>query len=353
VHLTRWSRGGTFARRALTLFSLLLFVGLIAACETNTPQSTTVIAGSHNEELWKPYRLIFWLAGIVFVVMMLITLVISLMFRERPGRAAQQIHGNTRLEVIWTIIPVAIVAIMAVPTVASIQAEAKAPPADALKVIAIGHQWWFEFRYPDLNITTANELHIPEGKHVVFEIRSQDVIHAFWVPQLAGKIDMMPGHVNGISFSGDVARPEPYLGQCAELCGLSHANMRFRVFVDTPADFDAWARKERTGAGSAQPTDTAARQGQEIFLRSACIGCHTVDGTAAAGTLGPNLSHVGSRSTIAAGTIPNTQDNLIKWINDSSDIKPGSKMPPMGAAAGGALSQEELRAVSAYLLALK
>jgi cytochrome c oxidase subunit 2 len=331
---------------------LILLVGLLAACQTDTPMSTTEIAGSHNEELWKPYRLIFWLAGIVFVVMMIVTLVISLMFRERPGREAQQIHGNTRLEVIWTLIPVAIVAVMAVPTVASIQAEAKAPPADALKVIAIGHQWWFEFRYPDLNITTANELHIPEGKPVAFEIRSNDVIHSFWVPQLAGKIDMMPGHVNGIHFTGTKASQEPYLGQCVELCGLSHANMRFRVFVDTPQDFDTWARKERTGAGSVTPSDALARQGREVFLRSACIGCHTVDGTDAAGIAGPNLSHIGSRSTIAAGTLANNEQNLIKWINDSSDVKPGSKMPPMGAAAGGALSEEEIRAIAAYLLAL-
>jgi cytochrome c oxidase subunit 2 len=342
-----------FARRAIPLLLLLLFVALVTACETNTPMSTTEIAGSHNEELWRPYRLIFWLAGIVFVVMMLITLVISLMFRERPGRVAQQIHGNTRLEVIWTLIPVAIVAVMAVPTVASIQAEAKGPPADALKVIAIGHQWWFEFRYPDLGISTANELHIPEGKPVSFEIRSNDVIHAFWVPQLAGKIDMMPGHVNSIHFTGTKASPDPYLGQCAELCGLSHANMRFRVFVDTPADFDTWAARSKAGAGSVQPTEALAREGREIFLRSACIGCHTVDGTDAAGTLGPDLSHIGSRSTIAAGTLPNNEDNLVRWIRDSSDIKPGSKMPPMGASAGGALSEDELRAVAAYLLALK
>jgi cytochrome c oxidase subunit 2 len=183
VHETRWGQGRAIARRLLPLLPLLLLVALAVSCGEG-PQSTVTIAGTHNAELWKPYRVIFWLAGIVFVVIMLITLALALMYRERPGRVAQQIHGNTRLEVIWTLIPIAIVVIMAVPTVSAIHTEAEAPPADALKVIATGHQWWFEFNYPDLKITTANELHIPVDKPVVFEIRSADVIHDFWVPQL-------------------------------------------------------------------------------------------------------------------------------------------------------------------------
>jgi cytochrome c oxidase subunit 2 len=342
------------------LIALLLLTVVVAGCATDiqgpTPQSTTVIAGSYNQILWVPYTIIFWLAGIVFVVIMVLTLYISIRFRERPGVAASQFHGNTRLEILWTLIPVAIVVIMAVPTVQAIQATAAPPPADAIKVTAIGHQWWFEFVYADLNgktLTTANELHIPEGKFVQFEVRSQDVIHAFWVPQLAGKVDMVPGHVNEIGFMAlpGKARTEPYLGQCAELCGLSHARMRFRVYVDTAAGFNAWVAAN--SADAAKPTDTAATKGAEVFARSACIGCHTIKGTAAAGLVGPNLTHVGSRSTIAAGTLENTAENLQMWISNSADVKTGSKMPAMAQSHGGALTDEEIKAVAAYLLTLK
>jgi cytochrome c oxidase subunit 2 len=349
VERNRWGRGSTYARRLLPLVGLLLLVACSAACDA--PQSTAVIAGSDNRALWGPYNLIMWMAGIVFVAIMALTLAFSIMFRERPGRVARQFHGNNRLEVIWTLIPVAIVVVMAVPTITTIQAQAKAPEADAIKVVATGHQWWFEFSYPDAGVTTANELHIPEGKTIAFEIRSTDVIHSFWVPQLAGKIDMVPGHVNHIHFSADTARPEPYLGQCAELCGLSHANMRFRVFVDTPSDYEAWLQNAK--AAAAKPASPLATQGQEIFMRSACIGCHTVNGTAAAGKIGPDLSHVGARTTIASGTLQNNDENLVKWIHNSADIKPGSKMPPMAKAAGGALSDDEIQAVAAYLLGLK
>lgn len=350
---THQGRTSALARRPVPLLALLLLPLFAAGCAYNLPQSTTVVAGSHNQTLWEPYRVIFWLAGIVFVAIMALTLWISIRFRERPGRAPLQLHGNTRLEVLWTFIPVVIVVVMAVPTVSAIQRSAEAPPADALKIVAIGHQWWFEFVYPDLKLTTANELHIPEGKAVVFEIRSQDVIHAFWVPQLAGKIDMVPGHVNGISFTAlpGKARAEPYLGQCAELCGLSHAHMRFRVYVDTAADFDTWAKNNT--ANAARPTEATASKGAEVFARAACIGCHTAKGTAAAGLIGPDLTHVGSRATIAAGTLANSADNLAKWIANSGDFKPGSKMPPMAQAHGGALTDEEIKAVAAYLLALK
>ena len=313
--------------------------------------STAIINGSDNAAIWGPYTLIMWLAGIVFVVIMAITTAFTLMFRERPGRVAQQIHGNTRLEVIWTMIPVAIVVAITVPTISTIQTQAAPPPADAMKVIAIGHQWWFEFQYPDLGITTANELHVPVDKPVHFELRSADVIHSFWVPQIAGKVDMVPGHTNFLTFTATAARPEPYLGQCAELCGFSHANMRFRVFVDAQSDFDSWSKN--AAAKAVTPVSPLAKQGQEIFNRSACIGCHTVNGTAAQGKTAPDLSHIGARTTIAAGVLANNEANLTKWIHNSADVKPGSLMPPMGKSAGGALSDDEIKAVAAYLLELK
>lgn len=341
----------TSARRLLPLLFLSILVALTVACDA--PMSTAVIAGSDNRLIWGPYTLIMWMAMITFVLVMALTAYLSIAYRERPGRVAQQIHGNTRLEILWTLIPVAIVVVMAVPTIDTIQKQA-AVPADAMKVIAIGHQWWFEFQYPDNGgVITANELHIPEGKTVAFDVRSTDVIHAFWVPQLAGKIDMMPGHINKIHFSADKARPEPYLGQCAELCGYSHANMRFRVFVDTQADFDKWIANAKSDGK--KPVSPLAAQGQEIFNRSACIGCHTINGGPAQAKIGPDLSHLGARTTIASGTLENNEANLQKWIHNSADIKPGSKMPPMGTSggAGGTLSDDEIKAVAAYLLELK
>jgi cytochrome c oxidase subunit 2 len=256
---------------------------------------------------------------------------------------------------VWTLIPVAIIAIIAVPTFDALFSIDEKPPADAMHIQAIGHQWWFEFKYLDQDgntiLTTADELHLPEGKPVTFDLLSVDVIHSFWIPALSGKVDMIPGHDNKISFTATKARPEPYLGQCAELCGLSHANMRFRVFVQTPDDFDAWLTQQQGDAVS--PTGDLASMGEQIFMQSACIGCHTIQGTNAQGQVGPNLTHVGSRTTIAAGVLENNAENLATWIHNSADVKPGSKMPPMGVSAGGTLTDEQIDAVAAYLLSLK
>ena len=348
---TRWARARAQTQRFLPVMALAVVAVLAAACETNLPQSTTVIEGSHNATLWVPYRMVFILAAIVFVAVMALTVIFSITYRERPGRTARQFHGNTRLEIVWTLIPIIIVTMISVPTVNAIVAEAQPIAANALRVDAIGHQWWFEFVYLDEKVTTANELHIPEGREVAFNLKSVDVIHSFWVPQLAGKTDMVPGHVNDIKFTALRARPEPYLGQCAEFCGTSHANMRFRVFVHTEADFAAWLKS--AAANGANPASALEKQGQEIFMRSACIGCHTVQGSAAAGKVGPDLTHVGSRTTIGSGILVNTPETLEKWIANSADVKPDSKMPPMAKSAGGALSKEEVTAVAAYLSGLK
>lgn len=331
----------------------MLLVGLLVAC--GAPQSTTEIAGDYNDTVWGPYRVVLVLAAVVFVLVLALTLGFSIWFRERPGRQARQIHGNTRLEVVWTLVPVAIIAMIAVPTFDALFKIADKPPADALKVEAIGHQWWFEFRYLDETgktvLTTANELHLPEGKAVAVDLRSVDVIHSFWVPAIAGKVDMVPGHDNKISFTATKARPEPYLGQCAELCGLSHANMRFRVFVHTPADFETWLADQQKEAVS--PAGDLAAEGEQIFAQSSCIGCHTIRGTSAQGTIGPDLTHVGSRTTIASGVLENNAQNLSRWIHNSADVKPGSKMPPQGVSAGGTLTDDQIDAIAAYLLSLR
>ena len=232
---------------------------------------------------------------------------------------------------------------------------------DALEVTAVGRQWWFEFVYHGLgpdggDLVTANELHLPAGRAVFVNLRAEDVIHSFWVPQLAGKVDMVPGHENDLWFTPnvDAVREEAYLGQCAEFCGTSHANMRFRVFVDSPADFEAWVANEN--ADGAEPTSDLARQGQEIFLRSACIGCHTVKGTTAPGVIGPSLTHVGNRSTIAAGILDNDVDSLVAWISNPDREKPGVDPEDDGRfmpAFENLLSREEIRAIAAYLRELQ
>ena len=214
-------------------------------------------------------------------------------------------------------------------------------PDDSLEVVATGHQWWFEFEYPGLGVTTANELHIPVGQSVNVELRSTDVIHSFWVPRLSGKVDMVPGHDNRLWFTPE--EPGVFLGQCAEFCGTSHANMRFRVFVDTQEDFDAWVAQQ--AADALPPEGELATAGQTIAT-TICAACHTIRGTNAAGQIGPDLTHVGSRTTIASGILENTPENLRAWITNPPAEKPGSLMPVLP------LTDEQIVQVSEYLLGL-
>lgn len=353
------------------MFAPVAFVMVLAAC--SDPQSTVNPKSDFADDIQGLYLLTFWLGMVVFVAILALTVILPIWYRERPGREAKQIHGNTRLEILWTMIPVILVVIMAVPTWQVIADSSKPPPDGALEVTAIGHQWWFEFRY-DLagdgeDIVTANELHLPAGRAVFVRLRSEDVIHSFWVPQLAGKVDMVPGHENDLWFTPheDAVRAEAYLGQCAEFCGTSHANMRFRVFVDTPADFDAWIANERSDAVS--PSSDLAKQGEEIFFRPAitpsdgsapirgCMTCHYVKGTNALANVGPNLTHVGSRSTIAAGILENNNESLVAWLSNPDRVKPGVDYDDDPARFMPAfekfLSPEEIQAVAAYLQELK
>ena len=310
------------------------------------PMTTFVPKSDQANLIHGVYQFVFILAAAVFVFIMALTLVFSIMYRERPGQVARQFHGNSRLEVIWTLVPVLIVVAIAVPTYSAMASITKPAPENALKVIAIGHQWWWEFRYPELGITTANELHLPVDRPVSVTLESKDVIHSFWVPALSGKVDNMPGHDTHLWFTPNEARAEPYLGQCAEFCGLSHANMRFRVFVNTTAQFDTWAASNK--ADRVTPSVALAQAGEQQFVASGCIGCHTVRGQAsAAGVIGPDLTHVGSRTTIASGTLDHTPENLRKWLANPPGVKPGSLMPNLN------LSPEALDKLVAYLEGLK
>jgi cytochrome c oxidase subunit 2 len=264
-------------------------------------------------------------------------------FRARPGAPIpRQVQGNLRLEIGWTLAPVVVLAVLAALELPIIFGAA-APRPNALTVVATGYRFWWGFEYPDQGIVTANELHIPVGVPVRVQLRSEDVIHALWIPRLNGKIDMVPGQTNELWLHADA--PDTYLGQCSELCGIQHAGMLLRVIAEPQAQFDAWAARER--APAAAPASDLARQGQQVFQTYACGDCHGIQGTAAVARVGPNLTHVASRQTLAAGVIPNTPEDLRRWLDNPQVVKPGAFMPTFR------LSDAELTALTAYLEELR
>src|SRR5712671_1284893 len=248
---------------------------------------------------------------------------------DDDGREPPQVYGSTQVELAWTVIPILIVVVLFMATarvIASIQKAAR--PANAIQVIAIGHQFWWEYRYPGLNVVTANELHVPvsDPAHptpTFITLLSADTDHSFWVPRLAGKTDLIPNQTNSTWI--EPTETGLYLGQCAQYCGTQHAKMLLRVSVDSRAAFDRWIAEQSRPA----QTDAAVSSGRQIFETTSCINCHTIAGTRANGRFGPDLTHVMSRDTIASGVIPNTPENLRRWIRNPDDIKPGSRMPAM------------------------
>jgi cytochrome c oxidase subunit 2 len=278
-------------------------------------------------------------------------LVYSVVKFRSKGAAADhepaQVYGSTQIELAWTIIPVLIVVVLFLATARMIHAIQDAPkPATAMEVTAIGHQFWWEFRYPALGIVTANELHIPvsDPAHptpTFLKLLSADTDHSFWVPQLAGKTDLIPNHPNSMWM--DPHRTGTFLGQCAQYCGTQHAKMLLRVSVDSPEDFQAWVHAQQQPA----VRDEKAVAGRRVFETTACINCHTISGTAANGRFGPDLTHLMSRSTIASGAAANTPEKLRLWIKKPDAIKPGSLMPAMQ------LSDADLDALMGYMQTLQ
>lgn len=269
------------------------------------------------------YGDLFWWTAGIFVVVELLLLYAVLRFRSRSGdtEVPNQVHGFTALEIGWTLLPAAILFFIAIPTVRTIfQLQGPPPQSDPLEIMVIGHQWWWEFQYPELGIVTANELHVPVGRTTNLTLTSVDVIHSFWVPQLGGKRDLNPGSENRLWFTP--TETGVYHGQCAELCGTSHANMRMRVFVDDSATFAEWATAMRAPAAP----DSA---GAMTFLISGCAACHAIAGTPAQGKLGPNLTNLGRRTTLAAAMIPNTAESMADWLRAPSNVKPGALMPDL------------------------
>lgn len=257
-----------------------------------------------------------------------------------------QIYGSNQIEVAWTVIPILIVFILIGISARVIAAvENASPPKRALHVTLIGHQWWWEVVYPDYHITTADEIHIPasaDGQYATYlTLQSMDVIHSFWVPQLGGKVDLIPNRNNYMWI--DPREPGIYLGNCAEYCGTQHANMLLRVVAQTPDDFHAWAAQQQQGAND----DAAVHEGKAEFEAFSCVNCHAVRGTSANGKFGPDLTHLMSRAEIGAGVEPNTNQNLRAWVADPQVAKPGCLMPSLK------LTDKELDEVVAYLETLK
>ncbi len=335
----------------LKLFSALLLVAIVAGCGGEFPQSTLHPTSDFGSEIDGLFRVIFWWAVVVFVVVEVSLFYIIFRFRERPGSPEpRRIHGSTLLEVVWTLVPATILVFIAVPTIQTIINVSGRVPDDALVVDVIGHQWWWEYRYPDFDITTANEVHVPQGRTVQFRMTSMDVIHSFWVPRIGGKRDVVPGRTTYIAFTPDSTGT--FYGQCAEFCGVSHANMGLRLMVDSPSDFDDWVRREQRPPPPPESLDSEALRGLEAFTavrdpgNHSCLACHVVEGVTF-GVLGPNLTHVGGRTTIAGGTLPMTAEGMAEWLRDPLRVKPGSLMPDID------LTEEEISALVAYLSILR
>ena len=377
--------------------ALLLFIGLLsAACTPSHPQSTFDAAGPVARSQLNLFYVIFWAAVFVFVVVEGVLLYATIRFRRRPGQDIPvQTHGNTPLEIGWTIAPAIVLAIVAVPTIITIFDNARTPSEDEnpVHVNVTAHQWWWEFEYftkeeldreeadqeriagldtleerelerpkayrPKPYLVTANELHVPVGVPVSVVLESKDVIHSFWIPKLAGKVDMIPNNRNTMWFQADRAdadpttpEQDPFLGQCAEFCGVSHYLMKFLVFADEQQDFDQWVRAQQ--APPVQPTGLAL-EGQKAYIQQKCWACHTIEGVAGRGDRGPNLTHVGSRTTIVAGLMGNTGEHLTEWLEDPCGMKPENIMCEEGAMFQDPqerMPEEEIRKLAAYLKSL-
>jgi len=332
-------------------FRLILWFCLCAPLAVaQGPQTTPSIfapASTPAHEIFGLSLFVLLITGTIFVVVAGLLAYALIRFRSRGETDQQQepaqVYGSVQVELAWTVIPVLIVVVLFLTTARIIFAIQDAPrPQSAFPVTVIGHQFWWEFRYPTLGIVTANELHIPmstpaQPQPTYLKLLSADVDHSFWVPQLGGKTDLIPNHPNEMWLDPNV--PGLYLGQCAQFCGVEHAKMLLRVYVDTPQQFDAWVKNQQ------QPgvQDAAVAAGRHVFETEACMNCHTVTGTAAKGTFGPDLTHLMSRDTIASGSVTNTPANLRAWIQDPSQFKPGALMPAMQ------LSDQQIDQLVAYL----
>jgi cytochrome c oxidase subunit II len=338
---------------------LVLLVGLLLAaglCFASGPNHNAPVPNIFKPESTPADRVFYlsefvlWVTGLIFVTVGTLLVYTVAKFRQRSdddGKEPPQVYGSNQIELSWTVIPVLIVLVLFLATARVIHSVQDEPePPSAIDVTAIGHQFWWEFRYPALGVVTANELHVPvsDPAHpapTFIKLLSADTDHSFWVPQLAGKTDLIPNHPNLMWI--DPHRTGLFVGQCAQYCGTQHAKMLLRVYVDSPEEFDAWVREQKKPGNR----DEKAAAGRRVFETTACVNCHAVAGTIADGRFGPDLTHLMSRDTIASGAVDNTHANLRLWIANPDAIKPGSLMPSMK------LSDEDLDALVMYVETLR
>ena len=335
---------------------LVIFWSPAAAAATNPadpsirPTNIFAPASTPAQSIFGLSLFVLAVTAAIFVVVFTLLTYSVVKFRKRStddGREPPQVYGSNQVEVAWTVIPVLIVVALFMATARVIASVQKAvPSSNAIEAVAIGHQFWWEYRYPALGVVTANELHVPvsDDNHprpTFIKLLSADTDHSFWVPRLAGKTDLIPNHPNSMWI--DPHETGVYLGQCAQYCGTQHAKMLLRIYVQSRDEFDRWVQEQR----QRQPSGDVVSEGQRIFETTACVNCHTVAGTVANGRFGPDLTHLMSRDTIAAGASLNTPENLRLWIRNPEAIKPGSLMPAME------LNEQELDRLTDYLETLR
>ncbi len=380
----------------------LLLPLLMAGCAEEYPQSTINPKTDFAEIIHALYTSVFWWTMFILAVVWIALAYVLVKFRAREGDATpRQIRGHVGLELGWTVGPAMIVIAITIPTIQGVFATQRPVSDDAMVVEVTGHRFWWEFHYPELGVTTANELHLPVDRPVSLRLGASDVIHSFWVPMLGGKRDVNPVPVvregrnpkyNWLYFTP--FETGIYMGQCAEFCGEAHAFMAMRVVVESDEEFSDWVERWQSGDAPAplpveegvseavesepalngdevtEPIRTQARagdplamEGRDVFLnQSTCVACHAINGTSAQGVIGPNLTLFGARTSLGAGIRENSTENLIQWITDPHSLKPGAAMPGVnynmavpGAAPWPAtgLNEEQVRAVAAYLLSLR
>jgi cytochrome c oxidase subunit II len=337
--------------------AVLVVGGLLAArlcfgAPENPTSTTSIFKPESTPADWVLHLsgFILTVTGAIFAVVFILLVYSITKYRQRPGEVDREpvpVYGSNQMELSWTVIPILIVLVLFLATARVLHSVQDAPePASAVEVTVIGHQFWWEYRYPALGVVTANELHVPvsDPAHptpTFLTLLSSDTDHSFWVPQLAGKTDLIPNRINKMWI--DPHRVGVYVGQCAQYCGTQHAKMLLRVYVDSNEQFDQWVQAERKTAVA----DGDAEEGRRVFETTACINCHAIRGTAANGRFGPDLTHLMSRQTIASGAAENTSENLRLWIQNPDAIKPGSLMPAMK------LKDADLDALVRYLETLR
>jgi cytochrome c oxidase subunit II len=363
---------GTSLRRWVgSISAVCLLTMVLAGCSSeHYPQTTLLPRGDFARIADDLLDTTVKWGLLVFILVEAVLVYAIFRFRGKPDDAEpHQVHGNTTVEIIWTVIPALILAAIAVPTVRAIF-QTNATPKDALTIEVVGHQWWWEFRYPEYNLTTANEIHVPVGRTVALRMSSSDVLHSFWVPQFAAKRDVFANRETRMWFKAEVDGDYP--GQCAEFCGIQHARMGYRIKAQKPEEFRAWVAHMQTlgpkSASRAPATDSVVHTasqgatvqqgtapdralyatGEKLFASKGCVACHSMQAVnAPKGMIGPNLANVGARSYIAAGTLKNTDANLANWIRDPQAIKKGVLMPNLG------VTPAEAQALVAFLRAHK